>query len=56
MILEPNNIFTWDQLKDTFIKKYNDYYKARKIKDEIFIMVQGPKESLKDYEEWFQLS
>ena len=42
-------------MKDTFIKKYKDYCKARKTKDEIFRMIQGPNDSLEDYKEQFKL-
>lgn len=46
IILERNGITSWEKIKQTFIEKYRDYWKARDTRDEIFMMVQGESESL----------
>jgi hypothetical protein len=56
MNLEGNSITTWDQMKNTFSERYREYFRVRGTRDEIFIMTQGPDESLKYFEERFQLS
>jgi hypothetical protein len=56
MSLEGNSITTWDQMKNNFSERYRYYCRARDIRNEIFIMTQGPNESLEDFEEIFQLS
>jgi hypothetical protein len=43
-------------MKQTLIKKYRDYCKARDTRDDILKMIQGGNESLEDNEEIFQLS
>ena len=56
MSLKGNNIETWEQMKDTFKERYEDYYKSKDTRDEIFRMTQEENESLEDFEERFQLS
>ena len=56
MILEGNNVESWERMKQTFIKKHKDYYNARNTRDDIFRMIQGENELLEDYEERLQLS
>ena len=46
-------INSWDQMKDDFLKKYQDYYRSRELKDEIFQMVARPNETLEEYVECF---
>ena len=47
-------ISDWDQMKNIFLKQYQDYYRYRKFKDEIFQMVARPSETLEEYVEHFQ--
>ena len=44
----------WDQMKDAFLKKYQDYCGSRELKDEIFQMTAKPNETLEEYVECFQ--
>ncbi len=44
----------WDQMKGDFLKKYQDYYRSRKLKDEMFQMEARPNKTLKEYVEPFQ--
>jgi len=46
MSLEGNNITTWGKMKNTFGERYKDYCRERDTRDEIFIMTQGPNQSL----------
>jgi hypothetical protein len=36
-----------------FLEKYQDYYKDKEIREEVFKMMQHEDESLEDYVEWF---
>ena len=47
-------INNWDQMKESFLKKYQDYCRSRELKDEIFQMVAKPNETLEEYVERFQ--
>eukprot|EP00253_Pinus_taeda_P025658 PITA_25658 len=47
-------INNWDQMKESFLKKYQDYFKSIELKDEIIQMVARPNEALEKYVEWFQ--
>ena len=40
-------------MKESFLKNYQDYYRSRELKDEIFQMVARPNETL-EYVECFQ--
>ena len=51
MSLGGNCIQTWEDMKNIFLKKYQDYCKSN---EDIFGMIQGEDESLEDYVEWFQ--
>ena len=51
MSLGGNYIQTWEDMKNVFLKKYQNYYKA--IED-VFSMIQGEDESLEDYVEWYK--
>ena len=46
-------ITDWDQMKDAFFKKYQDYCRSQELKDEIFQMIEKPNETLEEYVEWF---
>jgi len=56
MGLLGDNFTTWAQMKQSFNKKYKYYCRSKDAKEEILIMIIGPNESVKDYEERFQLS
>ena len=49
--MEGNTIRTWHDMKQGFLKKYEDYCKSRDIKEEIFKITQKNDESLEDYVE-----
>lgn len=51
MSLCGNCIKTWEEMKNVFLEKYKDYYKAN---ENIFSMIQGEDESFEDYLEWFK--
>jgi hypothetical protein len=40
-------------MRNTFLTKYQDYYKARELREEIFKLTQKEEENLKDYLEKF---
>jgi hypothetical protein len=48
MSLGENTIISWDQMKDTFLRKYQDYCKDN-AKNDIFKMQQIEHESLEEY-------
>jgi hypothetical protein len=52
MSLGENTILSWDQMKDTFLQKYQDYCKDN-AKNDIFKMQQTKDEIPKDYLERF---
>jgi len=43
-----------DQMKESFLRKYQDYSRSKELKDEIFQMVARPNETLEKYVERFQ--
>jgi len=47
-------ITDWDHMKTAFLKKYQDYFRSREIKYEIFQMTAKPSETLEEYVERFQ--
>ena len=51
MSLGGNCIQTWENMKNIFLKKHQDYCKSN---EDIFGMIQGEDESLEDYVERFQ--
>ena len=51
MNLGGNCIQTWEDMKNVFLKKYQDYCKAD---EDIFNMIQGEDERLEDYVERFR--
>jgi len=54
MGLGGGTINDWEQMKTSFLKKYQDYCRSRELKDEIFQMVARPSETLEEYVERFQ--
>ena len=49
MGLGGGNIKNWDQMKNTFLTKYQDYCQTRDLKDEIFNMTAKENEKLEEY-------
>lgn len=49
MNLCSKKICTWAQMKDKFWDKYQDYFKYKEIKEEVFRMTQNDDESLEEY-------
>ena len=47
-------INNWEQMKESFLKKYQDYCRSRELKDENFQMTARPNETLEEYVERFQ--
>jgi hypothetical protein len=54
MGLGGSTISTWDDMRTTFLGKYQDYCKSRNIKEELFKFAQKEDESLKDCVERFK--
>jgi hypothetical protein len=53
MGLEDYSIRSWEDMKSTFLKKYQDYCRTRDSRNDIFKMQQSEEESLEDYVERF---
>ena len=53
MGLGEYTIRSWDKMKKTFLKKYQDYCKSKDSNDDIFKMQQQKDESLEEYLERF---
>jgi hypothetical protein len=54
MGLGGGTINSWDEMKQAFLTKYQDYCRTRDLKDEIFQMTAKENESLEEYVERFQ--
>jgi hypothetical protein len=54
MGLGGGTINSWDEMKQAFLKKYQDYCRTRDLKDEIFQMTSKENEMLEEYVERFQ--
>lgn len=52
MSLEKHTIYTWDDMRSIFLKKYQDFCKIRDIND-ILRMQKNQDENLEEYLEWF---
>lgn len=50
------NIRTWDDMKEAFLTKYQEYCKTKEVWDEIFHMTQKEDESIEDFLERFIFS
>jgi hypothetical protein len=48
-----NNIDTWEEMRKIFLRKHQDYFKERNIREEIFKMTQKDDGILEDYVERF---
>ena len=53
MGLGESSIRTWEDMKTTFLRKYQDYCKPRDSRNDIFKIQQLEDESLEDYLEIF---
>jgi len=51
MSLGAQVITTWDQMKESFLDKYQDYCRTREKKEELFKMVQKEDKNLEDFVE-----
>jgi len=54
MGLSANSISTWVDMKKVLLKKYQDYYKTKDIREEIFGMTHKEEEILEEFLEIFQ--
>ena len=54
MSLGGHVITTWDQMKQKFLLKYQDYCRTRDKREELFKMVQKEDENLEDFVEKIQ--
>jgi hypothetical protein len=54
MGLGGGNINSWDEIKQTFLTKYQYYCRTRDLKDEIFQKIAKENETLEEYVEIFQ--
>lgn len=50
------DIWAWDQMKDAFLEKCQEYCKTKEVQDEIFCMTQREEESTEDFLEYFFFS
>jgi hypothetical protein len=49
--LGGNVITTWDQMKQKFLNKYQDYCRTREKREELFKMMQKEDENMEDFVE-----
>jgi hypothetical protein len=49
MGLGRDSIHTWNQMTNKFLKKYQDYYKDKERREEVFRMMQHEDENLEEY-------
>jgi hypothetical protein len=54
MSLGGHVITTWDQMKQKFLHKYQDYFRTREKREELFKMIQKEDENLEDFVERLQ--
>ena len=54
MGLGGGTINSWDQMKQTFLNKYQDYCRSRDLREEIFKMTLKEDETLEEYISIFQ--
>jgi hypothetical protein len=54
MSLGEHVITSWDQMKQRFLNKYQDYCRTREKKEELFKMMQKEDENLEDFVEMLQ--
>lgn len=53
MGLGEHTIRSWDEMKTTFLRKYQEYCRSKYSRNDIFKMQQQEDETLEDYVEWF---
>jgi len=46
-------INSWDQIKQNFLTKYQDYCRSKYLREEIFKMTSKQDETLEEYIEYF---
>lgn len=51
MGLRGGTIISWDQMKETFLTRYQDYCWSRDLREEIFKMMSKEDETLEEYVE-----
>ena len=51
MSLGGETVATWDQMKQVFLRKYQEYCRTKDKREELFKMVQKYDESLEDFVE-----
>ena len=51
MSLGRDSITNWNQMRQAFLNKYQEYYRARERKEELFKMNQKEDESMEDFVE-----
>jgi hypothetical protein len=49
MSLGGEKISTWGQMRHLFLNKYQDYYRTREQREELFKMAQKEDETLEDF-------
>ena len=49
MGLEDDSITTWEDMRRSILKKYNDYYRNRNEKEDIFTMKEREDENLEHF-------
>jgi len=49
MSLRGHVITTWEEMKEKFLIKYQDYYRTREKREELFKMVQKDNENMEDF-------
>jgi hypothetical protein len=54
MGLGDETITSWDDMKQTFLTRYQDYCRSRDQREEIFKMSKKEEDSLEDFIENFQ--
>ena len=56
MGLGGKTITTWEEMKTTFLDKYQDYFKSRDVKEDIFKIMQKEDENMEEFLEHFNYS
>ena len=56
MSLGEYSIRSWEEMKIKFLKKYQDYWRTKDSRNDIFKMQQQDEESLEDFLERFIFS
>ena len=54
MGLGGRSIITWEEMRTSFLEKYQDYCKSQDIKENLFKFTQKEDENMEDYVEHFK--